>query len=757
MLSTVVCMSIETLAAGLNPEQQTAVRHLDGPLLVVAGPGSGKTRVLTHRVAALVDAGVAPRSILALTFTNKAAEEMRERIGHLVDEHTAKDLWVSTFHSFCLRVLRRYANKVELPQNFTVLDRSDAERTLKIVMRELGHDVDDARQYQSAISFAKNQRHTPADLAARGGTNAAIAEVFERYQQQLTKQAAVDFDDLLTLTLRLVTGDENVLRALRARFQRILVDEWQDTNAVQYEIVARIAAESQQLCVVGDQQQAIYGWRGSTPEVLNQFIADFPDAEVVVLDRNYRSTPQIVEVSQAIIDASPNRFETALRTDNPDGDQVRCIELYDGEEEARFVVRQLQRAEGSKAILLRTNAQTRLFEQELTRARVPYQLVGTVRFFDRAEVRDALAYLRVLVNPADALAVARAAGIPKKGLGDASVDALLATAEDLGVAPGDALTDERVLAAMPTRACNGLARFASDLDSVREAAEHGVGPALQRIVSLGVGAYHREKDTERGENLDELVAAGATFDLEGSPALAGVDHSELSGIDRLASFLESVTLTSSADASADGDAVSVVTAHASKGREWDHVWVVGVEDNLYPHSLSRTAAEIEEERRLFFVACSRAAKTLTLTHRNRRFLNGSWEPAKPSPFLSFLPDSVLRQQHTSNKATGGGYNRNGGYNRRRPAKSSTSKQRSAVTGFPARQAPRSERSVPAAAPRVAAGPRLSPDDCVAGLVVTHPTFGAGVVESVNGNEATIRFEERTRVLDLGFAPLSVDS
>lgn len=732
---TVADMSLEALLAGLNPRQREAVEQLTGPLLVVAGPGSGKTRVLTHRVAALVETGVDPRSILALTFTNKAAEEMRERISSLVSEEAAGSLWVSTFHAFCLRVLRRYSSKAGLPANFTVLDASDSERVVKGVLADLGHSPEDARVFHSKISFAKNRLETSSDLAERGGTWVAVAEVFEGYQAKLRSMAAVDFDDLLNTTLELVREDEGVLEALRARFRSILVDEWQDTNACQYQVVALLAREHRQLCVVGDQQQAIYGWRGSTPEVLERFTSDFPETKVVVLEENYRSTPEIVAVAQAIIDASPTRFHAQLKTSNKSGTQVRCVEVADAEEESKFVVTQLRGLSGSKAVLMRTNAQTRVFETELTRLGIAYQLVGAVRFFDRAEVKDAMSYLRVLVNPADSVALVRAAGVPRRGLGEASIEAMLAAAVKFGVSPGLAPFDPRVLEEVPSRSRASIQRFAQDLATVSDAAVAGVGEALRAVLGLGVYAHHSKADTERAENLNELVAAAELFDTQGSATLIGVEVADLVGTARLASFLEAVTLSSSTDASAAGASVSLITAHASKGREFDHVFVVGVEDGLYPHQLSQTADGVDEERRLFFVAVSRARSTLVLSHRQRRFMNGEWEDAEPSPFLDHLPAAVRRER----SARKGGSRFSAG-----PPRGNWSARPAAVRGLPQGQ-------------RVSApsGPRLTREQCVPGTKVVHPVFGAGEIVSLDDNDVTVRFSGTNRVLDLVFAPLEM--
>ncbi len=740
--STVGTMTLDDLCAGLNEQQQQAVRTLNGPLLVVAGPGSGKTRVLTHRVAALVASGVDPHNILALTFTNKAADEMRERVAGLLDGDEAKAVWVSTFHSFCLRVLRRYSTAAGLPANFTVLDQSDAERVIKQVCVELGLNADDARSFASKVSFAKNRLDTPSDLAARGGTWQSVARVYENYATALRKLGAVDFDDILNIARDLLATDDRVLRSLRNRFTYIMVDEWQDTNSCQYDIVRMLGSEHRQLCVVGDQQQAIYGWRGSTPEVLDAFARDFPEQTTVILGQNYRSTPEIVAVAQSVIDASPTKFAATLTTDNASGAVVRCVQTEDGQSEATFVTNEIAATTGTRAILMRTNAQTRLFEAELTRCRIPYQLVGTVRFYDRAEVKDVLAYLRIAVNPRDTVALARAAGCPKRGLGDVGLAAFTAAADTHGTPPGDALSNGDILADCPARTRGPLAALGAVIDGAKTAGREGVGAAIRHILDAGVRAHHAG-DRERLENLDELVAAAETFDTEGSSTLIGIDINTLEGNDRITAFLESVTLTGSSDGT-ERETVSLITAHASKGREFDHVWVVGVEDGLYPHTLSEGPAGVDEERRLFFVAVSRARIGLCLTYRQRRFMHGQWQDADPSPFLNHLPASVRHiKQRASNPARTFTANAPGGrYSSRHSNRNETGSVRTPVSGLA-----RHTITPPA-------GPRLADESKTVGVTVTHPVFGVGTITAIGDGDVTVDFAGKKRTLDLRYAPLT---
>jgi DNA helicase II / ATP-dependent DNA helicase PcrA len=744
-------VNVDELLAQLDPEQRTAVAHLDGPLLVVAGPGSGKTRVLTHKVAAYVATGTDPFRVLALTFTNKAAAEMRERTAALVSPEAAEELWLSTFHSFCLRILRRFSAEAGLPGSFTVLDASDAERVVKAVLVDLGAASSDSRAFTSRISYAKNRLISVAELAdSPVPAERKVAPVWAAYQERLTKLGAVDFDDLLLRTRELVLNPV-VLSRLQRRFERILVDEWQDTNRVQYDIVAALAGAHRQLCVVGDTQQAIYAWRGSTPAVLERFVEDFPEATVVELGRNYPSTPEIVAVSQAVISKSPSRFRLEMRTDNPSGERPALWCCDDPPLEASAVVKDLKGRTGSVAVLVRTNAQTRVFERELDRAKVAFQLVGTVRFFDRAEVKDVLAYLRVLANPADSVSLSRAAGVPRRKIGPAALDALFDAADDFGLTPLAALDDPRVFEALPTRARAPLAALAADLDRVRTAANSGPAEAVREVLALGVRAFHGD-EPERLANLAELVADAESFEADGGFGRTRREIGSMNGFDRMTAFVESATLASSSDV-AEAARVSVITAHASKGREFDHVYVVGVEHDVFPHRLASDSDDgLQEERRLFFVAVSRARHRLTLSYCLRRQINGEWDDSDRSLFLDDLDGLVDRITVSASSASS---RRLGGYGPS-PRSGYGSQPRLGASLPRAAVAPRAvTTALPSRPPAPPAGPRLSGDELSVGASVSHTTFGTGTVTEVSDAEVCIRFTDKTRRLLLAHAPLQL--
>lgn len=725
----------DELLAGLNLEQEAAVAHRGTPLLVVAGPGSGKTRVLTHRIAGLVREGADPSRILAVTFTNKAAAEMRHRLATLLSEAEVPRS-VSTFHSFCVRTLRANAAEVGIPRSFSVLDASDAERLMASTMST--PDRKEARWLLSKVSFAKNALRTPEELAASSSkADREAAAHWVPYQRRLTEMGALDFDDLLLYTRLLLTTPAAV--QVQDRFSSILVDEWQDTNAVQYDIVKLLAGNdraSRDVCVVGDAEQAIYGWRGSTPEVVDRFVEDFAPCTVIELGLNYRSTPQIVAVASQIAAAAQTRHKVHLRTENPAGAPVRVLECDDPDHEVETVVAELRRASGTRAVLVRTNAQTRGFELALNAAGIAHQLVGTTRFTDRAEVRDALAYLRLVANPADEIAFTRAASTPRRKFGDVALAAFFDACRTAATLPGNALADPTFLATLPKRVATPATAFAVDLDTVRTAAHLGPAAAVRATLTLGLRAFHAS-DPERVQNLDELIVYAESFERE----RIGSDPS-LTGPELLEAFLEAAALASSTDVD-ERSPVSVITAHASKGREFDHVWVVGTEEDVFPHLMAADRDGVEEERRLFFVAVSRARDSLTISHRRRHFLAGEWRDAAPSRFLEPI-------EHLTNQIRPG--------SPRRPTAS-----RRPQYGWGTRPAPRptsritpSTVSVPLPASSRPSGPRLTPSEAQPGTKVVHQVFGPGTVRSLTGTMAVIEFGSKTRTLDLDFAPLTLE-
>ncbi len=732
------------LLAGLNPEQVAAVMHRGGPLLVVAGPGSGKTRVLTHRLASLVEDGIAPERILAVTFTNKAAAEMRHRLASLLPAGVEVPASVSTFHSFCVRALRAHAADLSLPRNFSVLDADDALRAFTSANESL--EKEDAKAAYSAISFAKNALQTPADLAASPlPALRAAARAWESYAQRMRELGALDFDDLLLYTRELLTthaGD-----ALRNRFDSILVDEWQDTNLVQYDIVKLLAGENfstRDVVVVGDPEQAIYGWRGSTPEVVDRFVSDFSPCRVIELGHNYRSSARIVAVSAAVAAASRSATKATLRTDNPAGDLVRVVSYHDTDHEAKEVVSTLAKLSSTRAVLVRTKAQTRAFEKELIKARIPFNLVGASPFSARAEVKDAVAYLRLLLNPSAEFDLRRAASVPRRKLGAAALDAFLTAARTADLAPGVALHDPSILATLPARSRTGLESFAETMAALHDLAPSGPAACVRFVLDSGLRDFH-SSDQDRLQNLDELLAEAISLeaDLQAMP-------NPPSGPEMLERFVENLSLASGSDAK-EPSQVSVITAHASKGREFDHVWVVGAEELMFPHSMADTPAEVEEERRLFFVAVSRARLGLTVSYRRRHFVYGEWSDADPSRFIELLeplstgPSPAVHFDHRPRPDDFSGRFYPG-------AKPRPRAPRSAYTPIPvARQA---STSAPASAlPEPT--PRLDPALAQVGLTVSHSVFGLGRILSIAGTAASIDFSGKVRTLDLSFAPLTL--
>ena len=717
---------MEQLTRGLNEAQAEAVRTTEGPLLIVAGPGSGKTRVLTHRVAALLADGVPAWWILAVTFTNKAAGEMRERLNSLVGD-TGKDLWVMTFHKLCVRLLRKYANYVNLAPDFTILDQDDATKIMKAAVLECGVGAEDTRKYLSLVSYAKNNLTEPSQLENAPMKLGIVAEAYEK-----RKRAAgvVDFDDLLTL-VHYLCGIEEVRSELQDRFGYVMVDEYQDTNRVQYEIMRTLTWESRNLCVVGDRSQAIFSWRGAFPGVLEGLLRDFPETKTINLGQNYRSTKKVVALSAAVISSGGEGGGLDLWTENATGEAVRLASLGDDKDEAAWVVGDLRSNTGTSAVIVRTNAQTKPFEDALMAARTSFQLVGAQRFFDRQEVRDVMAWLRAALNGLDYLALTRAAGSPKRGLGEKTLAGWFDLANQLGVAPLTLGRDPESLAVLGSRGVRLVHEFSADVERVAQAALSGPAAAIKAVIAVGL---IKEMETERVENVNQLLSSATDFVGEGTGTL-----------DLTREFVESVALTGAVDAGSEGAGsapVYLITAHAAKGREFDNVYVVGVEDDIYPHAKTEGAASLAEERRLLFVAVSRARTKLTLSWCGRRNRFGKYEDAYPSPFLEGLEDHVDEIVVTPTR------------------RDSWTGTRGILTtppssGYGGGGSPSAARAPFRLAPM---GP---PPEAVAvdvaafppGQWVHHERFGDGEVLEVKDTNAKIRFSSGVKTLVLGFAKL----
>ena len=642
------------LLEGLNPVQHEAVTHAEGPLLIIAGAGSGKTRVLTQRIAHLIrDLGVSPFEILAITFTNKAAGEMKERVAALVGP-VAEKMWVSTFHSACVRILRRDGNRLGFPSSFTIYDQSDAERLTGYCIRDLGLDPKKfpARSVHGSISAAKNEGLDPASFAARAGSifDRKIADVFVDYQARLLKAGAMDFDDLLTNTVKLFREHPDVLETYQRRFRHILVDEYQDTNHVQNEMVLMLGAQHHIVCVVGDGDQSVYGWRGADISNILDFENAFPDTTVLLLEQNYRSTQTILDAANAVIDNNMSRRPKELWTDAGSGDAIIRYHADDEADEAQWVANQLNHLHdsghrwGDCAILYRTNAQSRLVEEYLMRVGIQYKVIGGTRFYDRREVKDALAYLKVAVNPADEVSVKRVLNVPKRGIGESSVGRLDVYARSHGLTFFDVLR-EAAAAGVTGKALKGIEQFLKLMDELTLFVESGpasvIEAALQRSGYIEeLEAEHTVESEGRIENLAELVGAARDF--------GSVDE-----------FLEQVSLVADTDSLDDDDsAVVLMTLHSAKGLEFPCVFMVGLEDGIFPHM--RTLAEpdqLEEERRLAYVGITRARERLYLSHAWARTMFGSTQYNPPSRFLDEIPaqlvESVQGNRRPSRGAGGG--------------------------------------------------------------------------------------------------------
>ncbi|MGD9764322.1 MAG: ATP-dependent helicase [Candidatus Binatia bacterium] len=626
------------LLTDLNPVQQQAVLHGDGPLLLLAGAGSGKTRTLTHRVAHLIRCRAVPaRAILAVTFTNKAAAEMRERLARLLGDEGAP--WVTTFHAACARILRREIAALGFTPEFTIYDDRDSDRLLKEVLAELRipETTLSARLAGTLIDRAKNQGMAVEDYARRDEQRDGMAAVYRRYQERLRRANALDFGDLLLTTVRLFTEHPPVLDRYRERFRHLLVDEYQDTNGVQYQLAKLLAARYRNLCAVGDDDQSIYRWRGAEIANILDFERDYPDAAIIRLEQNYRSTGNILAAASAVVARNARRKGKTLWTENPRGDKIAIAPLADDLEEARFVARAIERALSGPwarrdiAVLYRTNAQSRALEEALVRHRIPYTLLGGVKFFARAEVKDVLAYVRVLVNPADALALTRIINLPPRGIGAATLERLAA----LGDEESGLLAACRIAVArgqLKPQQSERLRAFLGLIDEfTRRLAEQPYPQVVARLIEeSGYAAMLREDGTgealERLQNLDELVK--------------GMDEAAAMGRS-LQEYLEQAALVSEADAYDSGaDRVTLMTLHAAKGLEFPLVYMIGMEEGLFPHARVDDG-DIEEERRLCYVGMTRAMKQLTLTYALRRRIYGDTQMNPRSRFVDEIPNELV--------------------------------------------------------------------------------------------------------------------
>jgi len=644
------------LLSGLNPAQREAVEHGSGPLLVLAGAGSGKTRVLTRRVARLIELeGVLPTQVLTVTFTNKAAGEMRSRIADLLGSEPS-GMWTGTFHSIGARLLRIHAALVGRTQSFTIYDEDDTLAAVKHVMERLRISPKDRppQAIIAAISDAKNALVSSSEYErlAMDPFSKAAAQVYQELDVALRQANAVSFDDLLVLPVHILEQNPDVLEKYRRRFKHILVDEYQDTNRAQYRFVSLLGSQHGNVTVVGDDDQSIYGWRGADIRNILDFEHEFQGARVVRLEENYRSTPQILSVANAAISANTSRKGKTLRTTRPDGDAVQVVAALDERDEAEFVVEEInERRYAAKrrplrdfAVLYRTNSQSRAMEEALRRHSMPYRLVGAIRFYDRREIKDLLAWLRIIANPSDDEAFRRAITAPRRGVGETTLDALASFASTAGIPMLAAATHAKFAGSMRPSTREALNTFSDLVQRMNEKARESSVNELLRdlVIAIGYENHLRAEGpgaNERLDNVRELIAGAVetTQDEGGEVGLTPLDH-----------FLQRATLVTSADAlDPSADAVTLMTLHNAKGLEFPVVFVTGLEEGLFPLSRSMDNPEsLEEERRLFYVGVTRAEDSLFISHARSRRRNGETMASVRSSFLSEIPASLVRDRAT---------------------------------------------------------------------------------------------------------------
>ncbi|MEV3860459.1 DNA helicase PcrA [Streptomyces sp. NPDC050095] len=752
------------LLDGLNENQRAAVVHGGAPLLIVAGAGSGKTRVLTHRIAYLLaERGVHPGQILAITFTNKAAGEMKERVESLVGPR-ANAMWVSTFHSACVRILRRESKKLGFTSSFSIYDAADSKRLMALVCRDLDLDPKKfpPKSFSAKISNLKNELIDEEDFAgtAADGFEKTLAQAYAMYQSRLREANALDFDDLIMTTVNLLRAFPDVAEHYRRRFRHVLVDEYQDTNHAQYALVKELVgptegegADPAELCVVGDADQSIYAFRGATIRNILQFEEDYKDATTILLEQNYRSTQTILSAANAVIERNESRRPKNLWTNAGAGAQITGYVADTEHDEAQFVAEEIDRLTdagdakaGDVAVFYRTNAQSRVFEEIFIRVGLPYKVVGGVRFYERKEVRDVLAYLRVLSNPEDSVPLRRILNVPKRGIGDraeAMIDAL-SLREKISFAQALRRVDEAY--GMAARSTNAVKRFNTLMEDLRTIVESGAGPATVLEAVLERTGYLAElqastdpQDETRIENLQELAAVALEFEQESGASEEG------EGGGTLSDFLERVALVADSDQIPDEDdgsgVITLMTLHTAKGLEFPVVFLTGMEDGVFPHmrSLGQTK-ELEEERRLAYVGITRARERLYLTRSTMRSAWGQPSYNPPSRFLEEIPDAHLEWKRTGGSA---------------PAAPTKGIGGGIAASLSAQSSARSRTTPAFATRRATEKPVVS---LAVGDRVTHDQFGLGTVVGVSGSggnaEATIDFgDPKPKRLLLRYAPV----
>lgn len=704
-------MNLDKILEGLNPQQREAVTTIDGPILIQAGAGSGKTKTLTHRIAYLIATGHArPAEILAVTFTNKAAGEMRERLANILGVDNTRSFmpWMGTFHSIAVRLLRYYGEAIEIPNNFVIFDESDKQTLIKSILKSLGATD---KQYSprtiiSYISNAKNDLESPDDFRKRAHTpiQQMTAEVYTRYEQRLKENVALDFDDLLLDTVKLLKQSPETRAKLQQRFKFILIDEYQDTNRAQYQIVKLLLNDKHNICAVGDDWQSIYSWRGADFTNILNFEKDFSGTKVIKLEQNYRSTGAILNAAHNVIIKNEQRSDKKLWTRQGEGAPVEFIEARNDLDEADRVANRISSEVGlglrryrDYAVLYRTNAQSRIFEQMFLRSDIPYRIVGGLRFYDRAEIKDLTAYLKLLYQPHDTISFRRIVNVPKRGLGEVSVNKFLHWQESTGQSVIEALSNVAICPDITSRAAKSLTYLGKDL---KELATEATDTAPDILLTDLINRFHydtyiddgTDQGNARRENVDELINMAKQYgDLD--------------------SFLAEVALVSSADTVNDDDAVTLMTLHAAKGLEFPVVFMVGMEDGLFPNARCEIdPAKLEEERRLCYVGMTRAREQLIMTFADQRMLRGEINYNQPSPFLLDAGGKEALEM-------GEGVDDEVSYD------------------------------------EYADEPEMV--SLNVGDKVYHQMFGMGTVEELDGMNATIKFKHSgTKKLNLAFAPLT---
>jgi DNA helicase II / ATP-dependent DNA helicase PcrA len=725
----------ERLLAGLNEPQREAVEHGEGPLLVLAGAGSGKTRVLTHRIAYLLATGAArPGEILAITFTNKAAAEMRERVGQLVGR-SVRAMWVTTFHSACARMLRVDAERLGYSKSFTIYDQADSLRMLKRCLTELRVDPKrfPPRAVQAKISGAKNQLidSDSYNESAHAEFEEMVAEAFPLYEKRMREANAMDFDDLLVRTVNVVELFPEARERWRRTFRHVLVDEYQDTNHAQYRLLQLLAGEHKNLMVVGDDAQSIYGFRHADVRNILDFEKDFDDVEIVKLEQNYRSTQTILSAANAVIERNREGLRKELWSEGDEGEQVQLNELRDEHEEARWVAGEIARLEeedgvsrSQVAVFYRTNAMSRVLEDTLQRFDVSYQVIGGTKFYERAEVKDAIAYLSLLVNPADLVSFTRVVNSPRRGIGNTTQGRIASHVNTTGLPVWEVIERAEEVPGLSGAAIKSLGRFYETMAGLRERADEG-GPvatlleaALHETGYLEALAAERTIEAEgRAENLETLIGGAAEFDIERERE----GESEISPLEE---YLQQISLYSEQDAlTSENELVTLMTLHNAKGLEYDTVFIVGCEEGAFPHMRALEEGGEEEERRLCYVGITRARQRLYMTWARERRLFGRAEHNLPSRFVDELPHELTQRHSTAARSLG------------------TSWSTSVANDV-----------TPAQAQPVNPGTAL---ELQTGDDIIHASLGEGVVTGVDGDMVIVRFSSdgSERTLTLDYAPI----